>query len=128
MDGRTGEKYGWLGGWWGAFLWVLILAVVWLARGRTSAGLAGLVLAGVALVASFVAAPWKRPSVPYWKLMLPLYGLLAVAVVWALWAFDAARHPDFSIWTLLPVLTVLMPLGTIGRRRWIDGDAPRPGA
>ncbi|MBM3317340.1 MAG: hypothetical protein FJY75_05765 [Candidatus Eisenbacteria bacterium] len=128
MGDRSGERYGWLGGWGGTFLWVLILAVVWLARGRMAAGITGLALTGLALGAILSTAPWRRPGVPYWKLMLPLYGLLAVAVVWALWSFDALRHPDFSLWTLLPLTAALTPLGTIGRRRWTDGDVPTPGA
>ncbi len=128
MTGRSGEKIGWLGGWAGAFCWVLILAIIWLARSRITEGVAGLALTGVAGGLVCTTAPWRRPTVPYWKLMAPLYGVLAVEIAWAVWSFGGFHHGGLSPWSLLPFLMVLSPLGSIGRRRWIDGEKPPPGA
>ncbi|MEI8183138.1 MAG: hypothetical protein WCG29_10590 [Desulfomonile sp.] len=34
MANRLGEKAGWIGGWCGGFLWVLLLSVMWVVKGR----------------------------------------------------------------------------------------------
>jgi hypothetical protein len=128
MTGRSGERLGWLGGWTGGFLWVLILAIVWLVRGKATEGIVGLGLTGLALGVIFATAPWKRPTVPYWKLMVPLYVVLALTILWAVWSFGGMHHAGFSLWSLWPFVMVLVPLGTTGRRCWIDGDVPPPAA
>lgn len=124
MASRTGEKLGWSVGWAGGFLWVGILAAVFLVQGKAAAGLAGLGLAALAAFASLSFAPWRRPTTPYWKLMLPLYALLALSVAWAVAAFGP-READLTWWSLLWLLPLLVPFGSVGRRRWEDGDSGR---
>lgn len=45
MHARKPEKTAWMGGWLGAFVWVLGLAVVFLVQGKTLQGSIGLLLA-----------------------------------------------------------------------------------
>jgi hypothetical protein len=80
MQPRNGEKIGWIGGWLGGFAWVAIMSVVQLAQGRTATSAVGLVIAAGALAGLFLMAPWRRPHTPYWRLMLPLYAGILVAV------------------------------------------------
>lgn len=127
MTRRRGEKIGWTFGWFGGFLWVGILAVVFLAREKWLAGILGLALLGVALIVLTVFAPWRRPTTPYWKLMLPLYAVLGVSIVWAVQAFGGMKTSGLRWWNLLWLWTLLIPLGTAGRKCWRDGEAD-PGA
>ena len=125
MPSRLGEKVGWAGGWAGGFIWVLVLSVVWLVQGKTLEAIAGLVLVCLAVVLIIGTAPWKHPKVPYWKLMSPLYLMLGLSVAWAVWSFGEAKDTGLTWWSLLWVLPILIPCGTIGRRRWEDFDAQR---
>ena len=137
MDARRGEKIGWIGGWTGGFLWVLALAVLWAARGETLAAGGLVVVFGLALVAIMTLTPWRRPHTPYWKLMLPIYGLLAVSVALALaplvgmdgqgmGGLGFGGH-GFGWLGLLWLEPCFIPLLTLGRRTWesMGGEAPR---
>ena len=124
MKGRTGEKIGWSGGWLGSFLWLLALGIVFLAQGKTRAGLVGLALFALAVFFVFAFAPWRRPDTPYWELMLPMYFLLFSAAAWAIRAFGGWKVSGLGWWKLSWVLPMLLPLVTAGRRTWND---PRPG-
>jgi hypothetical protein len=118
MSDRRGEKIGWIGGWLGAFCWVVILAIVFLVRGNLPAGAAGLVLAGAAFLLVVLVTPWRHPRTPYWQLMAPLYVVLLLAVAWTVWAFGGMEASGWRWWHLAWMLPVLGPLLTIGRRRW----------
>ena len=122
MANRLGEKAGWIGGWSGGFLWVLLLSVMWLAQGRFIEGVAGLLLVALAGLLIIATAPWRHPKVPYWKLMSPIYLLLVISCAWAIWAFGGKKDLGellLSTWFLL----LLFPLGVVGRRRWSDSEA-----
>lgn len=122
MNARAGEKAGWSVGWAGGFLWVGILAVVFLVQGHTLAGVGGLVLVAVAAAAIGAFAPWRHPETPYWQLMLPLYALLGLAAAWALTAFGAGlEEAGLTGWSLLAFLPLLIPFASVGGRRWRDG-------
>jgi len=118
MKDRNGEKIGWIGGWLGSFLWVLVLAVVFLFQGKRNAGIFGLALAGLGVFYILSCAPWKCPETPYWKLMVRLYAVLLAAVAWVVWSFGGWRAAGLSWWNLFLLLPVLTPLLTIGRRTW----------
>jgi uncharacterized membrane protein len=126
MDDRRGERIGWTFGWTGGFLWVAVLAVVVLAQGRLTEAAVGLVLLADALVLIVLLAPWRRPDTPYWKLMLPLYITLFASAAWAIWIFGGAWRRDLSGWNMFLVVPILLPFGTIGRRRWRDRDIREP--
>jgi len=117
MADRVGEKIGWTGGWLGGFLWVAVLAVVFLFRGQWAWGVAGLLLTAVAVVAILLLAPWRHPVTRYWKLMAPLYALFLASAAWAIGAFGGA---GLRWWGLFWILPVMMPLGTMSRRTWRD--------
>jgi hypothetical protein len=117
---RTGEKIGWIGGWLGGFVWVIILAGVLLAQGKWTQGVSGLGVAGVAVAAIIWLAPWRHPKTAYWRLMLPLHIMLLVSAVWAIWAYGGWQNAGLSWWSGLWMLPLLIPFGSIGRRRWTD--------
>lgn len=121
MGKRLGEKAGWIGGWAGAFLWVFILSIVWLIQGKTLEGLSGLALICLAALLIFATLPWRHPKTPFWKLMLPAYLVLAFSVTWAVWSLRA-KDSGLNWWSLLWALPLLIPFGTVGRRRWGDSE------
>jgi multisubunit Na+/H+ antiporter MnhB subunit len=121
MGSRLGEKAGWIGGWAGAFIWILILSVVWLVQGKTPEGLAGLALVTLGVVLIIATAPWRHPKTPFWKLMLPAYIVLGLSVAWAVWSFGT-KDSGLNWWSMLWALPILIPFGTMGRRRWSDAD------
>ncbi len=120
MNGRTGEKIGWVGGWLGGFIWVLLLSVLFLFQGKRAEGIVGLALGCLAIVFILLSAPWKHPHTRYWKLMIPIYVALGGSLVWAMWSFHGSGEPGLSWWSAFLVLPLLVPLGTVGWRRWSD--------
>ena len=123
MAARRGEKIGWIGGWLGSFVWVLILALVIVFQGRIIAGISGLGLALVTFALVFIITPWHFPTTPYRYLLVPFYLLLAVCVAWALWATGSAQELGISPFSVFILLPLLSPLWIVGRRRWCDGPA-----
>jgi len=117
---RTGEKVGWTGGWLGGFLWLLILSVVWLVQGRTTAGIVGLGLFLLAVGAILLLAPWRHPVTRQWKLMLPVYLVFFASIAWAVWTSGGLGQVGLSPWSFFWVLPCLIPLWTAGGRRWED--------
>lgn len=125
MNGRTGERIGWLAGWAGSFLWAPVLGIVFLIRGRPVVGAVGLALAVAGMGVAYHVRPWRHPDTPFWKLMPAPMAVLAIAVAWTLWGFGPqAVHADGpGAWVLLPILGVFVsPFFTVGRRRWRDGE------
>ncbi len=119
---RRGEKIGWIGGWLGGFVWVAILSVIFLVQHKCIQGISGLAVVGVAVACIVLFAPWRHPATPYWKLMIPLYILLFASVVWVIWAFGSAKDSGLTSWNLLLILPLLIPFGTVGRRKWSDAN------
>ena len=93
---RRGEKLGWLGGFAGAFLWIPVLAVVFLVQGKLLAGLLGLPLGalGYGIVVWF--RPWRFPDTPYWRLLIPPYLAFSAAVAWGFWAYGAEAAAEMD--------------------------------
>lgn len=123
MNNRRGEKIGWIGGWTGGFLWLILLAVLLLIQGRFLEAAISLAIAAVAVVLIVVMAPWRHPAVRYWKLMLPLYALLAVSIVILLWSIGFPERAGLTWWSLLWLFPALIPFGTIGKKTWDDNAA-----
>lgn len=121
MQQRRGEQIGWLVGWAGAFLWIIALAVLFLARGQVIAGLIGLALAALGYGAVVLFRPWRYPHTRYWRLLLAPYLLLLVAVPWAVWGFGPEAAAELTWWHAMILLPVLSPFASIGWRRW-NGD------
>ena len=125
MHERKGEKIGWIGGWFGSFLWVFLLAGVRLFQNHPEQGVTGLLLACAAFALILRLSPWRWPHTRYWKLMLPIYTLLVASIFWALWTFDAFAYMGSHWWSLLPILPGFTPLATMGRRTWNSLPASR---
>jgi hypothetical protein len=119
---RKSEKRGWLLGWFGSFLWILILAIVALAKGSILPSLAGCGLVAGAVTAILLFAPWRHPTQRYWKLMLPIYALFFISVGWAIWIAGGVAELGLSLWSIFLLLPLLLPFYLAGNRRWIDGE------
>ncbi|NIS82601.1 MAG: hypothetical protein GTO14_20915 [Anaerolineales bacterium] len=119
---RNSEKRGWILGWFGGFLWVLILAIVRLARGDFLPALVGSALVMAAAAVILASSPWRHPTRHYWRLMLPIYLLLFLSVAWLVWSAGGASELGLNTWSLFLLLPLLLPLYLAGKRRWIDGD------
>ena len=115
---RTGEKAGWIFGWLGGFLWVAVLAVIFLAQGRIVEGVVGLVLLLIAVFFAFVFAPWRHPAKPFWTLMLPLYLVFFAALAWGTSSFGGFKNSGLHWWHLFLIIPILSPLGAVGGRKW----------
>lgn len=126
MASRRGEKIGWTVGWFGGFLWVAILSVIFLFQGKQFQGLLGLVLVAAAVAGVLILAPWRHPSTPYWKLMLLPYAMLFLSAVWAFRSFGGHQVSGFEWWSLSWLLPLLFPFGILSRRKWADSIAQGP--
>ncbi len=123
MHQRKGEKAGWLGGWLGGFLWLCLLSILWLAKGMIAAGAMGLGLFALAVLTILTLAPWKHPGTKYWKLMLPLYAVLAAAIGLLIWFGGGLAKLGLGWPALLWLMPAFIPLWTVGTRCWNDGNA-----
>jgi hypothetical protein len=119
---RKGEKRGWILGWFGGFIWVLILSAVSLVKGDLLSALLGGALVLTAAIVILVFSPWRYPTQPYWRLMLPLYLLFFLSVVWLVWNAGGTAELGLSAWSLFLLLPLLLPLYLVGGRRWVDGE------
>jgi len=124
MTARSGEKLGWMAGWLGGFLWVDILALIFLLQQKWVPGAVGLILTAIATAVVLALAPWRHPATRYWRLMIAPYVLFFASAVWAIWAFGGLHTAGLNWWNLALVLPILMPFGSIGRSRWCDGETP----
>jgi hypothetical protein len=124
MHERRQEKIGWVGGWLGGFVWVLLLSVMLLVRGETLPAVIGLLIFAMACAAIGIFAPWRHPLTTYRRLLAPLYMLFFCAVGWGVWSFGGPRQIGLnSWWSLLIVMPLMMPLWMGGKRRWQDTGA-----
>jgi hypothetical protein len=120
MNNRRGEKMGWIGGWSGGFIWLVILSVLFLFQGRYLEVLVSIANFVAAFILIFVTAPWRHPTVRYWKLMLPIYAMLILSLILPLWAFGSPTKAGLSGWSFLWLLPALIPLWIIGNKTWND--------
>ncbi|MBB1126583.1 hypothetical protein [Thiospirillum jenense] len=119
---RRGKKIGWLGGWLGSIVWICALALVAFWQGKFIAGLLGLSIFIVSLIAGWWFMPWRHPTTRYWRLLLPLYLLEMVALIWAVWTSGGWQASGLH-WSMLAVLLPLLsPFFTLGWRCWTDDE------
>lgn len=122
MAHRAGEKNGWIFGWIGGFLWVVILAVIFLFQGKTAEGGLGLVLAAVGILFVFLFAPWRRPAKAYGLLMIPVYLVFFAGIAWGIQSFGGWAASGMKWWNLAPIFGILTPIIVLGGRKWLDGE------
>jgi phosphatidylserine synthase len=120
MKSRTGEKIGWTAGWSGGFIWVVILSIIFLIQNNWSQGLSGLLLVGLAVLSIVFSAPWRYPSTPYWKLMVPNYMVLFGALVWGICVYGGTVDSGLNWWSLFLLLPLLIPVMSMGKQTWND--------
>ena len=123
MNNRRGEKIGWIGGWTGGFAWLVLLSILLLFQGRYIEATVSIATAAVAFTLIIAMAPWKHPTVRYWKLMLPIYAVLAVSIGVILWVFGSPAEAGYGWWSFLWLFPALIPLWTVGNRTWNDNAA-----
>ncbi len=126
MVERKGEMIGWTWGWIGGFLWVAIVGLIFLAQGKIAAGCTGLLVFVAAIWATRRLAPWRHPTIPYWRLYLGLYVLLLLTIPWAIWAFGGLGNEQLNGWMLLWLLPILTPIFINGRKTWAEGEPGAP--
>jgi hypothetical protein len=117
---QLGAKIGWLAGWLGSFSWVVALAIVFLLQGSTYFGLLGIGLFSLAMILAWYLTPWRYPHIRYWRLMLPLYLVLFLAIIWAIQGFGGWTASGLTLWQVWIMLPLCGPFVTIGWRRWCD--------
>lgn len=123
MSNRRGEKLGWIGGWFGSFIWLLILSVLWLVQARYAVSLVGFGLFATVAVLIFFTAPWRHPETKYWKLFIPMYGILALSIAAYIWAVGGPQKLGLTAWNIVWLLPLLIPFATAGQRCWNDTRA-----
>lgn len=121
MVDRKGEHSGWTWGWIGGFLWVPVIALVFLAHGRLAEGGIGLLIFIAAILATRQFAPWRHPVTPFWRLFLGPYLLFLLTIPWAVWGFGGFGDEQLESWMLLWLLPTLIPVLTNGRKTWSEG-------
>lgn len=123
MRDRRQEMLGWKYGWLGGFVWVLILSVVFFVQGKVLPAVAGLVITSGAWAAVTSFSPWRHPHTSYRRLMVPIYLLIVIALVWGVWALGDLRQLGLNgPWGFLILMPAMIPLWTVGKRKWTDGD------
>lgn len=121
-DPRRGEMFGWTAGWAGGFVWVAAFAALFAHRGRIAAATGGLALLLLAALAIRVAAPWRNPTTPYWRLLALPYAVFLIALAWAVACHGGLAAVGLDGFTLLWLLPLIVPFGPLSRRRWVDGE------
>ena len=94
--------------------------IVFMAQGKTRVGVHGILICLIAVLLMLAIAPWRYPSTPYWKLLLPLYLLLTAAAVWAVKGFGEQLISSLNWWSFLPLLPIFLPLFLLWSKRWGD--------
>jgi len=115
---RKGEKIGWIGGWFGGFVWLGLLSVVWIFQNKISNGIIGIMVFIVAILAIIVAAPWKHPNTKYWKLMLPIYLLFFISIFLCIYLYGGLDSIGLKWTSFFWIVPCLIPLVTSGNRKW----------
>ena len=124
MTERKHEKMGWILGWLGGFIWVLILSVVFFVQGKILEATLGLAITIGACVTIIFFSPWRHVRTTYRRLMAPIYVLFFTALAWGVWTLGDQRQLGINgAWSVLLFLPIMMPLWSVGSRRWEDSDA-----
>ena len=115
---RRGEKFGWIGGWFGAFAWLGLVSAIWLFQSKISEGMIGLVVFIIAIIVISMTAPWKHPNTKYWKLMLPIYSLFICSIVLYIYLSGGLEIIGLKWTSIFLVIPGFIPLVTAGNRTW----------
>jgi len=124
MSERKGEKIGWVGGWIGAFIWIVLLAGYLVVQKRYFMSAISLSIFTTAVILVIYLAPWKHPDVRYWKLILPIYAMLIAGIITLLgcFGFPGRGQVGYSWWSVLWLLPALLPFRSTGKRTWDEAN------
>jgi len=122
MKKRKGEKMGWICRWIGSFLWFCLLSIIWMVKGEVFYGIVGLGLFFLAISIIILLAPWRLPNTRYWKLMLPIFILLVFSVSVYIYLEGGFEQTGLSMWSLIYLTPILIPIINLGKRCWKDGE------
>jgi hypothetical protein len=125
MNTRRGERIGWIGGWCGGFVWLVLLGILWIVQGRLVPGAAALGMAALGVFVILDRRPWCHPNIPMWRLMIPIYVVFLASLVVFVRFGGGFERMGLSPWSAFLLLPVLSPLWTAGQRRWRDGEHSR---
>ena len=115
---RRGEKFGWIGGWFGSFVWLGLLSAIWLLQNKISEAMIGLSVFIVVIIVISMTAPWKHPNTEYWKLMLPIYSLFSCSIVLSIYLYGGLESIGLKWTSFFWVIPGFIPLVTAGNRTW----------
>ncbi len=117
MD-RKGEKIGWIAGWFGGFIWMILLSIIWIYQNKIIEGISGIILFTIAIILVFILAPWKHPNTKYWKLMLPIYVLFFISVALSFYSFGGLKSSGINWMSFFWIIPCLIPFATVGNLKW----------
>ena len=59
--------------------------------------------------------------------MIPLYVVLVLAIIWAVWAYGGPKQVGLDWWSFLWLIPLLLPLlGPTSKRTWEEGATMPP--
>jgi len=124
---RRGEKIGWIGGWFGGFVWLGLLSVVWIFQDKIINGMTGIIVFIVAIITIIASAPWKHPNTKYWKLMIPIYLLFFASITLSIYLYGGPNNIGLKWTSIFWLVPCLIPFVTTGSKTWngnMKGDRP----
>jgi hypothetical protein len=99
----------------------VILGGLWIVQGRLLPGASALALAALGGLVIFARRPWRHPNTPLRRLMVPIYVVFLLAVGVSLALLGGVDGLGLGPWSVFLLLPILLPLWTVGSRRWCDG-------
>jgi hypothetical protein len=118
---QKGPKLGWLLGGLGGLIWLPILAVVWLAQGKVAGAIGGLIVFAVGVLYVFVMPPWRFPRTPVRNVYLGLLIIVLGGVAVTAWQYyDPRTSKPSDLAAGIALVTLLIPLFTLGHKSWSD--------
>jgi hypothetical protein len=115
----SGPKIGWVAGFLGGSLWLLILSIVHLVQQDLWGGLVGLIFYLGCLGGIFGLRPWKYPQTRLWKLYTATMAPLLLAAGFFYWRENLL---DLSLSGILGVVSLILilflPVILHGHKTW----------
>jgi hypothetical protein len=118
---QKGPKLGWLLGGLGGLIWLPILAGVWVAQGKAAGAAGAGIVFAVGVLYLLVLPPWRFPQTPLRLLYLGLLIIALAGVAIAAWQYyDPRTFKPSDCTPGIVLVTLLIPLFTLGRKTWSD--------
>lgn len=114
-----GLKIGWLGGYAGATLWMLLLGIVRFAQGQNYRGLLWTACFLICVEITWLFLPWRRPEIELRRLYFVSVTPIVITVL--LMLFLNVALEGSVLWSVIPgILVLYLPVFTLGRKTWND--------